>query len=183
MNAHESTADGSAIISIVPTLDALQAPPASEPAASPQFETASIRPAAESPRGIPESPDRFISPNATLADLIEFAYDLQRSQVVGGEPWTRSMRLDVEAKAAQTPTADVKRATVRSLLAQRFGLRVTRQRRELPVFVLTRSGRQLRPNLTLADETCVSRLDPQVQTPQCRTLLQAKSGPSGLLLV
>jgi hypothetical protein len=65
-----------------------------------QFETSSIKPAIDAAGATPDSPDRFIASNETLAGLVRFAYDLQPSQVIGGETWVRSTRFDVEAKAS-----------------------------------------------------------------------------------
>src|SRR5215831_20255139 len=86
------------------------------------FEVASIKPTSQVPLGLrrPPSPDRFFRQGITLSQLLAYAYDVDAFQVEGGDDWTRTSRFDVEAKAAERPTADQMRTMVKRLLAERF---------------------------------------------------------------
>ena len=74
--------------------------------------------------------------NVTLRFLILQAYELRGFQVVEGPSWTDQARFDVEAKAPAIPNPDV-HAMMRSLLEERFQLKVHRETRALSVFLLT----------------------------------------------
>ena len=89
----------------------------------------------------------FRTVNAPLKMILEYAYDLPQTQMVGAPPWVDSAKFDIDAKAeaavsealAKMPSnqaRDAKRAMVRGLLEDRFGLVVHRETRELPVFNL-----------------------------------------------
>jgi uncharacterized protein (TIGR03435 family) len=72
-----------------------------------------------------------------LCGLIRAAYDVADYQVVwtpSGEP---SDYFEIDARAGSTPTLDEARVMLQSLLAERFRLRVHREAREAPVYVLT----------------------------------------------
>lgn len=87
----------------------------------------------------------------TLRDLIGAAYGVRDSQLIGGPAWAGSTSFDLEARGSTDTSADVARAMLRALLAERFSLVVHSEQRELPVYVMTRSTRngqadsQLRP--------------------------------------
>ena len=118
------------------------------------FEVASIKPRTGERAGpVPSSPDRFIRPDATLGELIRYAYDLQEFQIEGGPGWLTSSRFDVNAKAAAPPTSiDGMRALVRRLLQDRFGLKAHLESRELSLYEMVvarrdgRLGERLRPS-------------------------------------
>jgi hypothetical protein len=58
---------------------------------SPSFEVVSIKvQTAGGGAGVPASPDRFIATNSSLRDLVEYAYGLQRFQVIGGPDLQRT---------------------------------------------------------------------------------------------
>src|SRR4051812_21654571 len=86
------------------------------------FEVASIKPTSQLVLGLrrPPSPDRFVRQSITLSQLLAYAYDVSGFQVGGGDEWTRASRFDIEAKAAEPPTADQMRTLVKRLLADRF---------------------------------------------------------------
>jgi uncharacterized protein (TIGR03435 family) len=106
---------------------------------APSFEVATIKPQTDPrpPRGA-SSPDRFNNPNATLRGLIEYAYELTESQIVGGPEWSGSSRFAIDAKATAAPSRAEMRLLVRTLLAQRFNLKAHSETRELPVYILER---------------------------------------------
>ena len=136
---------------------------------TPTFEVASIKPQTDPrpPRGT-SSPDRFIDPDTTLRDLIEYGYELTSTQIVGGPEWVASRRFAVNAKATGTPSRTEMRLLVRALLAQRFNLKAHNETRELPVYVLER----VRPNGPLGPALRVT------QTSECPAPVVAL-GPPG----
>jgi len=81
--------------------------------------------------------------------LIQFAYavydspyqghsrPLLASQVIGGPPWIDSEGYDIETKTEGNAGWKQKQLMWQRLLADRFKLRLHRERRELPVYVLT----------------------------------------------
>lgn len=93
---------------------------------------------------------RFTTQNTPLRMLIRYAYQVQGSELAGGEGWLDSERFDIAAKAESNATPNQIRAMLRSLLADRFRLKVHRETRELPIYALTlsrsdgRFGEQLR---------------------------------------
>jgi uncharacterized protein (TIGR03435 family) len=118
----------------------------------PAFEVASVKPnnsgtysskTSRIPRG------SITDINVTLQFLILQAYDLRGFQVVGGPAWTNQTKFDVEAKAPAIPDPDVN-AMMRSLLEERFQLKVHRETRALSVFLLsvTEGGSKLRSSST-----------------------------------
>jgi uncharacterized protein (TIGR03435 family) len=110
------------------------------------FDVVSIKPrTGDRVPGGASTPDRFVRADATLRDLIRYAYDLQEFQIDGGPSWMASSRFEVNALAAAAPSgADGMRALVRRLLADRFALRARTESRELPRYdlvVARRDGR------------------------------------------
>jgi uncharacterized protein (TIGR03435 family) len=93
---------------------------------------------------------RFTTLNTPLRMLIRYAYQVQGPELAGGEGWLDSERFDIAAKAEGNATQNEVRAMLQSLLADRFKLKVHRETREQPMYVLMLSrsdgkfGRQLR---------------------------------------
>jgi uncharacterized protein (TIGR03435 family) len=118
------------------------------------FEVASIKPTSLLALGLrrPPSPDRFLRQSVSLSQLLGYAYDVSGFQVEGGDEWTRTSLFDIEAKAAERPTADQMRTMVKRLLAERFHLSVHIEMRELPRYDLLKArtdgrlGDKLRPS-------------------------------------
>jgi uncharacterized protein (TIGR03435 family) len=137
--------------------------------AQPSFQTVSIK------RNPSDWSERFRHPmgmraNASLLLLIQFAYaphdnpmlghsaPLPASQVVGGPAWINSEGYDIEARApaAAAGTGPNQEWLMwQTLLADRFKLRLHRETRQLPVYVLTaaKNGFKLPPP---KGEGCVS---------------------------
>ncbi|HWB32798.1 MAG TPA: TIGR03435 family protein [Acidobacteriaceae bacterium] len=82
---------------------------------------------------------RFSEEGATLAQMITFAYDLHAKQVEGGPEWVTKEQYDISAEedGDGLPTTDQWRLMMRKLLAERFGLTVRHEKKELPVYVLS----------------------------------------------
>ncbi|HEY7190558.1 MAG TPA: TIGR03435 family protein [Vicinamibacterales bacterium] len=90
----------------------------------------------------------------TLKELVWRAYGLQPFQVDGGPDWITQDRFEVAAKAGDSFTGGVEetRSMLQSLLADRFGLVVRSEGKEMPVYALVparregKRGEQLRPS-------------------------------------
>ncbi|HMG84822.1 MAG TPA: TIGR03435 family protein [Terracidiphilus sp.] len=89
----------------------------------------------------------FIAINATPMQLLQYAYNLPGSRILGLSGWATSAKYDIEAKSGQAlvdrlavlPYPDAKDQLlkmVQLLLADRFHLAAHRESRELPVYEL-----------------------------------------------
>jgi uncharacterized protein (TIGR03435 family) len=105
-------------------------------AQAPRYDVTSVKPA---PQGviiffkITTDPGRLKADNASLAQLIEFAYNVPAMKIAGQLP---SDRFDVEGQADGVHTRAEHRLMLQSLLAERFGLRLHRETREMRVEAL-----------------------------------------------
>ena len=97
-----------------------------------------------------------------VSTLITAAYGVPTRDLVDAPQWiyyspfTGGERYDVVARAAEGSSAQDLRAMLRNLLEDRFGLRVRRETRQLPVYILTKLDERgrLGPNLRTAAKTC-----------------------------
>jgi len=109
-------------------------------AAQPGFEVATIKLHDPDSRhdGIDTGPDRVMIWNQTVAKMITFAYAVNKRQIVDAPDWMLNESFDIQGKpdAAGEPNWDQVREMLQKLLADRFGLRFHRERRELPVYAL-----------------------------------------------
>src|SRR5579864_8373915 len=78
---------------------------------------------------------RFRASATTLKFLLEWAYGIQPQQHSGGPSWMGTDRYDVVAKAEGNATDDQQKLMVQTLLAERFALKVHREKKQLPVYV------------------------------------------------
>jgi uncharacterized protein (TIGR03435 family) len=131
------------------------------------FEVASVKPARpDNPQGfqgVSRPPGgRFTAVNAPLRFLILYAYQLQGSQLIGAPEWIADERYDIAARMESdspsivTSGVDPIRLAIRTLLADRFGLVVHREMRELDIYALTmaRPGGQPGRGLNASPEDC-----------------------------
>jgi len=104
---------------------------------SPAFEVASIRKnaAANSRVFMDGSGGRYTVTNATLRMLILNAYEILDAQLVGGPRWIESDRFDINASRGGAPFSQVP-AMMRTLLTERFNLKVHHERRDMPMYTL-----------------------------------------------
>jgi uncharacterized protein (TIGR03435 family) len=127
----------------------------------PTFEVASVKKRLEpSPRGA-ASVSRpqggvFKRPNATVADLVRYAYRVREVQLAGGPDWIHEDRFEIDAKAAGNASPDEMLLMVQSLLEERFALRTHREQREMRFFalVLARSDGRPGPHLHRMKDQC-----------------------------
>ena len=145
--------------------------PASEP--RPSFEVASVRPNTSgdtkmSARILPGG--RYEAINIPLRNLIVNSYSLQSQQLVGAPDWISSARFDIVAKADGELGPPVSREgpsrlqlMIRSLLEERFKLKVHREPRQVDVYALVlaradgRLGPELRPSSTNCEALMAAR--------------------------
>jgi uncharacterized protein (TIGR03435 family) len=120
---------------------------AQTPAARPEFEVASVKLNVSSDARMfigrtSPSPGRFAAANAPLKFLIQEAYAVKSSQVLGVPGWIESDRYDIDAKGAFDTVRRGSEALLmlQVLLEDRFKLRLHRETRELPVLMLTVVG-------------------------------------------
>ena len=105
-----------------------------------QFEVASIRPSDTGGFG----PDIGVRMTATqvrirglsLKDYIGIAYELDPPQVIAPE-WAGQQRFDIAANMPEGATREQMPRMMRTLLAERFELKVHKESREFPVYALT----------------------------------------------
>ena len=152
-------------VCVVLNLDWLQAFGEPQIAADqPRFEVASVKvnTANDGRVTLSSQGGRLTALGIPLRSLIQYAYQVQEFQVVDAPDWANSSRFDIIAKepdnlarpAPGTPGPTPQQMMLRVLLADRFGLAVHKETRELPVYslVLARSdgrlGPQLRPSTT-----------------------------------
>lgn len=147
--------------------------PAREPVAQPAFAVATVRPnhSGGSLARFSVLPDGLIVQNQRLRNILASAYGVSTAFVPqkfsGGPDRILSASFDIQAKAPKGTPPDQILLMLRSLLAERFKLRIHTESRPTPVYalVLRRSG-ALGPELRRSDHDCAVR----------RALLRAEGG-------
>ena len=124
---------------------AATAPAQTPPAASLTFEVASIKTAppidpmkmmqGKMHIGMKVDEARVDIGNASLADLIRYAYKVKPYQVSGPE-WMASQRFDVMAKMPDGATKDQVPEMIRALLVERFKMTARKESKDFPVYAL-----------------------------------------------
>jgi uncharacterized protein (TIGR03435 family) len=135
----------------------------------PEFEVASIKPAAPDARGrfIRTTPGRVNVTNMTLKDLMVLAWRIQPFQISGGPAWLDTARYDISAKPENAPNQGELPLMIQNLLADRFQLKLHTEIRELPVYalVIAKKDGALGPSLTEAKEDSCTPTDPSKPVP------------------
>jgi uncharacterized protein (TIGR03435 family) len=139
------------------------------------------------------SDDSFREPNGrfhadfALPNYIQFAYKIwlapeeRRAMLAKLPEWVATDRFDIEATAPLHATKDQYRLMMQALLAERFGLKVHFEKRELPVLamVLAKPGRP-GPKLIPHEQgqSCDEKPKPETWPKECYTYaaLPAKDG-------
>jgi uncharacterized protein (TIGR03435 family) len=150
----------------------------------PQFEVVSIKRTPEStgpgvdfgamPGG------RLHARNSPVSNFIQNAYAFPPYRIIGMPDWLTSDRYDLEAKTEGTPLRSEMMLMLQALLEDRFKLKVHRETRDGPVYVLkvAKGG----PKLSLfKDGTCVDRspgivLPTSEKRPNCGNNLVSRRG-------
>jgi uncharacterized protein (TIGR03435 family) len=110
------------------------------PAPTPAFEVASIKPSEPTTDGkmrvyLGRDPGRVNYKNVSLKDVLQRAYAVRRVQITGPE-WLDSDRYDITAKVPEGVSDDQIPAMLQSLLSERFKLTLHREQKEMPVYAL-----------------------------------------------
>jgi len=138
---------------IVVGLTHAQAIPAQATAAPLRFEVATVKPTITwKPAVTFPSPGRFSLGGDSLKALIRYAYDAglgSNKEVTGGPGWIDKDFYNVEAKAEGSPTVADYQLMLRTLLAERFALKVHTVPKTVDVYalVLARSDGKLGPGV------------------------------------
>ena len=113
--------------------------------------------------GPQQSQGRFARAAATLRQLVQYAYDMQPSQVTGGPAWVSTSRFQVDARTERTTTPAQMRAMVRQMLAERFALKAHTDVRERPIYrmVVARRDAKLGPWIYPIDDAECGGSNPQ----------------------
>lgn len=136
---------------------------AQAPVDQPRFEIASIRPnttndTRSSWRLPPQGQVAFV--NATLRSIIARAYGIDFRQephlLLGGSSDILSARFDITAKPPDGAPAGQQLGMLRTLLAERFKLRIRQEQRDMPVFELrlARADGNVGPHLRPSVHNC-----------------------------
>ena len=113
--------------------------------------------------GARQSQGRFARAAVTLRQLIQYAYDVQPSQVTGGPAWVATSRFQVDARTERATTTAQMREMVRHMLAERFALKAHTEVRERPIYrmVVARPDGKLGPLIYRIDDTECGGSSPQ----------------------
>ena len=101
----------------------------------PAFEVASVRPANPAgTAGISHVGDRITFTNFSLEMLVKWAYRIENDRLAGKPAWLDNVRFDIAAKTAVSPAPGQLESMMQPLLAERFGLTVHKETKELTTY-------------------------------------------------
>jgi uncharacterized protein (TIGR03435 family) len=120
----------------------------------PVFDVASIKPSAPDDKGgwvhfLPGG--RFEVTNAQLIFVIQQLYGVKDYQIVDAPKWIvdwNTARFNIEAEAEGVTSQDQLRLMARNLLEDRFQLKLHRETRDLPVYLLTQGKNGVKTTAT-----------------------------------
>jgi uncharacterized protein (TIGR03435 family) len=122
-----------------------QTPAAMERDAHPSFAVATIKPhdPASQHQGYNIEGSHYTIRNQTVRSLLGFAYAIHPHQIVDAPETAVQDRWDIEGTidTPGTPGLHQQQEIVQKLLADRFGLRFHREKRELPVYAIVLRGK------------------------------------------
>ena len=140
----------------------------------PTFDAASLKPVAtcNAPQDPQTGPGTLTIRGRTPLVLIQWAYDLPRSQV-SGPPFLMENCFDLIAKGAGREDDAQLRLMLRTLLADRFGLKAHLEQREMQVYALTlaKGGPKFKESPTDGPPT-VDRTNPVILSAHHMTLTE-----------
>jgi uncharacterized protein (TIGR03435 family) len=154
---------------------------APQAASAPAFDAASIR--RREPGDRPPATRMLVTPGRVsfqavlFRDCLQWAFGVADWQIADGPAWIgRGVRWDIEARAEGAATDVELRQMFRALLAERFGLRASRDARETRVYLLTvaKAGPRLRRAADNAPKSDDWRRSPLFQ--------QSKAGPGSVTI-
>ncbi len=109
---------------------------------SPKFDVASVKkveggaPPGDIPRNMETTPGNFAMRNIALRFAIEWAWDLKDFEIIGPDWIKAEERYDIIAKAGHPASENEMRQMLQTLLQERFQMKIHRETKELPVYVL-----------------------------------------------
>jgi uncharacterized protein (TIGR03435 family) len=106
--------------------------------AAPAFEVASVR---SMPRDSRTWALRRVNPEryqslSNVMQLLTWAWQVKNYQILGGPAWLSQERFEIQGTTGHMSSVDEERLMVQILLANRFGLKLHRDHREVPVYSL-----------------------------------------------
>jgi uncharacterized protein (TIGR03435 family) len=114
--------------------------PAMAADAHPSFEVATIKPSGggDGNKDFAIRGRHLSARNATLLDLLQYAYGLQPRQILNAPAWAGTAKFDIvgEPDAPGQPNREQTRQMYQKLLTDRFKLSIHHDKKELPVYVL-----------------------------------------------
>jgi len=117
--------------------------------------------------GVRPLPGGRLAGVTTLQSLILRAYGIQRYQMEGGPSWLTTDYFDIAAKAERDTATEAEiNEMLKSLLAERFGLRVHVETRQVPVYTITvaRADGRLGAGLKRTSLECEATLEERKRT-------------------
>jgi uncharacterized protein (TIGR03435 family) len=107
---------------------------------------------------MPPTPGRLRIVRTSLRFILHYAFQVRDHQLIGAPEWADSASFDITATFPAEPhrTEDDRRAMLRALLADRFGLKTHREKRELPIYalVMARKDGALGPQMVRSTIDC-----------------------------
>jgi uncharacterized protein (TIGR03435 family) len=163
---------------------------AQTPAATPTFEVGVIRPSLPMAEAIPLLREGKLKVGisidkarvdmgfVTLTDLIVEAYNVRPHQISGPD-WLLMERFDIQAKLPDGDAQDQVPQMVRTMLADRFGLRLHTEARSISAYALIigKNGPKLQPSTLPPDPEPAKGLT--TMTPSAGGKLASTGGPAG----
>ncbi|HVW09059.1 MAG TPA: TIGR03435 family protein [Bryobacteraceae bacterium] len=149
------------------------------------FEVASIHPSPDNATlfARPPSGGQFNATAVVARFVVMVAWNVQESQIAGGPSWFSTDRWNIDAKstAGATYTAEESRQMLQNLLQDRFGLRMHRETRDLPSYVLkiSKNGPKLKADDTGATNVRVSGNSIGLERGEISRLVQLLSSALG----
>jgi uncharacterized protein (TIGR03435 family) len=136
-----------------------------------QFDVASVKRNNSGSRGnyFRPSEGRFSAENVSVQQVLTWAYRVQGFQILEAPGWIASEHYDIEAKAQGQERPAGMAFMVQKLLQDRFKLVLHRDKRELPIYVLTaaKSGMKLKAGTCLTREPNTPLVPGQRQSDFC----------------
>jgi uncharacterized protein (TIGR03435 family) len=143
--------------------------PAAQSPGRPAFEVVSVKPsnpavagpldASPLPTIVPPVGGRFTALNVSLRFLISVAYGLHDLQIDGGPEWQVSRRFNIQATAKEPAAGmDAMLPMIKTLLADRFRLKIHTDTRQLPIYalVVARDDGRLGAKITRSTTDCAT---------------------------
>jgi uncharacterized protein (TIGR03435 family) len=159
----------------------VNAPPvqAQSSASRPQFEVASIKPSkGQDYMGLAPHPGGYMTANGPLSFLIETAYGVKRTQIVGGPAWMDSEQYQIAARADSNLSEKQMGLALQVLLENRFKMKIRRESKDVKIYALTIGKNGIRQQ-SISTGTC-SLSDPN-QPPPAPSLNQRLCPPTGVV--